>query len=331
MRITVLGAGSWGTTVAALVAGRHETTLWAREPGQAKEISQSHTNNRYLAGFTLPPQLHAVDDLREAVHQAELVVVGVPSHALRSVIEQAAGAVIRGTPLVSLAKGLEQGSLLRMTQVIGEVLPGHPLAALTGPNLAKEILAGKAAATVVACEDAGLASRLQEVFRRGRLRVYTNHDVIGCELGGALKNVIAVAAGAAEGLGVGDNTRAAIITRGLAELTQLGEAMGGEPATFAGLTGMGDLLATCISPQSRNRHVGEELGKGRPLAEILAGMTMVAEGVRTAPAAVLLGERHGLDMPICRTVQRVVGGELTAREAYAHLRDVPAGDEAEPW
>jgi glycerol-3-phosphate dehydrogenase (NAD(P)+) len=331
MRIAVLGAGSWGTTVASLLAGRHRTTLWAREPGLAEEITRGHTNSVFLSGFALADELIAVPEVEQAVADAELVVVGVPSHAVRGVVQRAAAAISPSVPLVSLAKGLERGSLLRMTQVIGEVLSRHPVAALTGPNLATEILAGKAAATVLASEDPALTAELREVFRRGLLRVYTNHDLIGCELGGALKNVIAIAAGAAEGLGVGDNTRAAVITRGLAELTQLGVAMGGEPATFAGLTGMGDLLATCMSKHSRNRHVGEQLGRGRPLAEILGELRMVAEGVGTAAVAVELGDKHGLTMPISRTINKVINGKLTAREAYAGLRHVPAGDETGPW
>lgn len=331
MRIAVIGAGSWGTTVAALLARRHDTTLWAREPGLAEEITFDNANSHFLPGFRLPTELSAVSDLDQAVKDADLIVVGVPSHALRGVVQDAAGAVPRAVPIVSLAKGLEQATLLRMTEVIGEVLPGHPVAALTGPNLAKEILAGKAAATVLASSDHVLAVELQRVFRRGLLRVYINHDVLGCELGGALKNVVAIAAGAAEGLGVGDNTRAAVITRGLAELTQLGMAMGGQPTTFAGLTGMGDLLATCMSSQSRNRHVGEQLGKGRPLTEILGEMRMVAEGVNTAAVAVQLGDKYGLGMPISRTVHKVVRGELTAQQAFAALRHVPAGEETDPW
>ena len=234
-------------------------------------------------------------------------------------------------PVVSLAKGLEHPTLLRMTQIIKELLPAHPAAALTGPNLAKEILAGKAAATVIATEDPAVAQALQEVLHRGQLRVYLNHDLIGCEIGGALKNVVAIGAGMAEGLGVGDNTRAAVITRGLAELAQLGVAMGGRMETFAGLSGLGDLLATCMSPHSRNRHVGEQLGRGRKLEEILGDMSMVAEGVGTARSAVELGDRHGLKMPIARTILGVIDGDVSAAEAYTRLRHVPAGHENDPW
>jgi glycerol-3-phosphate dehydrogenase (NAD(P)+) len=218
-----------------------------------------------------------------------------------------------------------------MTEVIKEVLPGRPAAALTGPNIAKEIMAGFAAASVIATEDLNVAFALQDVLRRGLFRLYTNHDVIGCEVGGALKNVIAIAAGMAEGLGVGDNTRAAVIARGLAELTRLGVAMGGEPATFAGLAGVGDLMVTCISKHSRNRFVGEQLGRGRPLAEILGEMTMVAEGVKTASLVMELAERHGaIEMPICARIEGVVTGRLTVMDAYEGLMRTAPGHEAEP-
>jgi glycerol-3-phosphate dehydrogenase (NAD(P)+) len=331
MRVTVLGGGSWGTAVASLVSKYHETILWVRRPDLAEEIRDRHTNDAYLAGFRLPAELTATAGLAAAAEPAQLLIVAVPTHAFRDVLGQAARHLHPWIPVVSLAKGLERGTLYRMTEVIKEVLPGHPAAALTGPNLAKEILAGKAAATVVATEDHAVATQLQRILRRGLLRVYTNHDVIGCELGGALKNVIAIATGMAQGLGVGDNTRAAVISRGLAELTQLGVAMGGEPTTFAGLTGMGDLVATCISPQSRNRHVGEQLGRGRKIDDVLREMTMVAEGVKTAAVAVELADRHELPLPICRTVHKVVTGEITAYDAYAGLRDNPARREADPW
>ena len=328
MRVTVLGAGSWGTTVASLVAARNDTVLWARDGDVAAEIRAEHSNDRYLPGFTLPHDLDATDDLERAVCRAELLVVGVPSHGFRDVITAAATHIHPWIPVVSLSKGLEPDSLLRMTEVIQDVLPGHPAAALTGPNLAKEIMSGKAAASVIATEDLVVAAAIQRVLQLGLFRLYLNHDVIGCELGGVLKNVIAIAAGMAEGLGVGDNTRAAVITRGLAELTRLGVAMGGEAATFAGLTGMGDLIATCMSPQSRNRYVGEQLGKGRALDDVLAEMTMVAEGVRSAVTAAQLAERHGIHMPICEDIRRVVTGEISAADAYSGLG--APGHEAEP-
>jgi len=231
-------------------------------------------------------------------------------------------------PVVSLSKGLERDTLLRMTQVVREELPGHPAAALSGPNLAREILMGQAAASVIATEDLALAAAIQGVLGRGQFRIYLNHDVIGCELGGALKNVVAIAAGIGQGLGVGDNTRAAVISRGLAEITRLGVAMGAEPATFAGLAGMGDLIATCMSPYSRNRLVGERLGQGVPLAQVLGDLHMVAEGVQTAAVVLELADRHGLELPICRAIHGVVGGQLTPRQAYRGL--TPAGHESEP-
>ena len=215
-----------------------------------------------------------------------------------------------------------------MTEVIKEVVPGHPVAALTGPNLAHEIMSGKAAAAVIATEDLEVAGAIQKVFTRGVFRVYRNDDVIGCEMGGALKNVIAIAAGIGEGLGVGDNTRAAVMSRGLAELTRLGVAMGAQPTTFAGLAGMGDLIATCMSPHSRNRAVGEQLGKGRRLEDILAEMHMVAEGVKTATVALELAGRHQLDLPICTVIDKVVKGEIEPTDAYWGL--TPAGHEDDP-
>jgi glycerol-3-phosphate dehydrogenase (NAD(P)+) len=329
MRVVVLGAGSWGTTVASLVAGRDPTLLWARHPDVADEINQESTNFRYLPDCVLPSRLEATADLEKAVSQAELLIVGVPSHGFRTTLEAAKPHIHPWIPVVSLSKGLEQGSMLRMTEVIKEVLPGHPAATLTGPNIAKEIMNGQAAASVIATEDMAVAVALQRVLRRGLLRIYTNDDVVGCELGGALKNVVALACGLAQGLSVGDNTRAAVMTRGLAELTRLGVVLGGQPATFAGLAGMGDLVATCISPYSRNRRVGEELGAGRPLQEILAGMTMVAEGVRTAATVEELSARHGMEMPVCHTVYRVVHGDISAAEAYQGLR-TPARSEADP-
>jgi glycerol-3-phosphate dehydrogenase (NAD(P)+) len=221
--------------------------------------------------------------------------------------------------VVSVAKGLEPETLLRMTEVIAQVLPDNPRAALSGPNLAREIIAGYAAGAVVACHDAGVARHLQGVFNSGLYRVYTTHDVVGVEAAGALKNVIAIAAGMADGVGVGDNTRALIITRGLAELTRLGLAMGGELSTFAGLAGLGDLLATCISPLSRNRHVGEQLGKGRKLEDIVGEMRMVPEGIHTCRLVLEIARRHGVETPIAREIDRVVHGEVTPLEAYRRL------------
>jgi glycerol-3-phosphate dehydrogenase (NAD(P)+) len=222
-------------------------------------------------------------------------------------------------PVVSLSKGLEQGSRLRMTQVLEAELPGHPCGVLTGPNLAKEILAGDAAATVIAMDDPVIAEALQDIFANDLFRVYTNPDVVGCEVAGALKNVMAIASGMADGLGTGDNTRSAVITRGLAELTRLGCAMGGQQVTFAGLAGMGDLIATCISPQSRNRYVGEQLGRGRTIDEVIEEMHMVAEGVKTSKVVMELAHEYGVPMPIAREVHRVVHEGSPAVDAYRGL------------
>ena len=254
---------------------------------------------------------------------AELLIMGVPTSAMRTTLEAAKPWIHAWIPIVSLAKGFEQGTLLRMTEVIKEVVPGHPVAALTGPNIAREIMAGQAAATVLASRDLSVASEIQRVLHRGLLRVYTNHDVIGCELGGALKNVVAIACGMAEGLGVGDNTRSMVMTRGLAELTRLGVAMGGEPETFSGLAGMGDMITTCISPHSRNRHVGEQLGLGRKLNDILGEMSMVAEGVKTADHRPRSGRQvQGRHAGVSR--------DLPGREGAGHPRQRLPGPAGSP-
>jgi glycerol-3-phosphate dehydrogenase (NAD(P)+) len=328
MNVTVLGAGSWGTTVGSLIAPRHPTLLWARSQEVADGITSDHVNTAYLPGLRLSPRLKATTDLEKAVVTADLLVVGVPTQGFRAVLEDAKPFIRPWIPVVSLSKGLERESLLRMTQVIKEVMPGHPAAALTGPNIAREIIMGQAAAAVIATEDLAVASAIQKVISSGLFRVYINHDVIGCEIGAALKNVVAIATGIGQGLGVGDNTRAMVMARGLAELTRLGVAMGAEAITFAGLAGVGDLIATCMSPHSRNRTVGEQLGKGRKLDEILADMNMVAEGVKTATTVLQLAARYDLEMPVCLQINRIVAGELDPVDAYRGL--TPAGHEAEP-
>jgi glycerol-3-phosphate dehydrogenase (NAD(P)+) len=319
MQVAVIGGGSWGTTVAHLCAKNAPTTLWARREDVAAEVRDQHMNSAYLAGYELTPTLHATSSLEEAVCTADLLVMGVPSHGMRDTAKELAPCLRPWVPVVSLSKGLEQGTRLRMTEVLEEELPGHPCGVLTGPNLAKEILAGDAAASVVAMGDPTIAEALQTVFASDLFRVYTNPDVIGCEVAGALKNVMAIASGMADGLGTGDNTRAAVITRGLAELTRLGCAMGGRQATFAGLAGMGDLIATCISPQSRNRYVGEQLGRGRKTEEIIEEMSMVAEGVKTSRVVMELAEQYHVDLPIAEAVYRVVHEGAPATEAYKGL------------
>lgn len=330
LKTGLVGGGSWGTTMAALVARNAPVTLWARNPDTVDEINSQHTNKRYLPDARLPAEVRATGDIEEAVAQRDVIVMGVPSQSFRGVLEQIKPHVRPWVPIISLSKGLELDTRKRMTQLINDVLPGHPAGVLTGPNLAREIMAGYAAGSVVAMEDDVIVRELQKLFHSGLFRVYTNLDVIGCELGGVLKNIIAIAAGMGDGLGAGDNTRAAVITRGLAEITRLGVAMGGKPETFAGLAGTGDLIATCTSPQSRNRTVGYELGKGRTIKEITEEMFMVAEGVNSAPAVMALAEEHGVDMPIASEVFEVVQGKITAREAFRGLLRTAAGAESDP-
>lgn len=330
LRVAVIGAGSWGTTVASLASHNCPTVLWARNAEIADEINGRRTNARYLGTYRVARDLRATASMQEAVAPADVIVMGVPSHGFRAMLELVREHIRPWVPVISLAKGLEQGTLLRMTQVIEAVLPGHPAGLLTGPNLAREIMSGHAAASVVAMEDATIVCELQRVFASARFRVYTNRDVPGCEIGGALKNVIAIAAGMGDGLGVGDNTKAAVITRGLAELTRLGVAMGGQLQTFAGLAGMGDLVATCMSPQSRNRCVGEQLGKGRTIREIIDEMHMVAEGVKTSRVVMELAQQYAVEMPICREVYRVVHEGSTPHQAYRGLLRVSPGSELDP-
>jgi glycerol-3-phosphate dehydrogenase (NAD(P)+) len=318
-RVAVVGAGSWGTTVASLTAARAPTTLWARDPRLAEEIRSSHTNERYLPDAELAPELDATDSLEQAAAVADVLVLAVPSHGFRAVLEQAAPHVRPWIPVVSLTKGLEERTRLRMTQVVDEVLPGHPVGVLSGPNVAKEVIEGLAAAAVVAIPDEQVAQALQAIFKTRLFRVYTSTDVTGAEIAGALKNVVAIAAGMAQGLGAGDNTRALVIARSLAELTRLGVALGGQPATFAGLAGMGDLVATCISPYGRNRHVGEQLALGKTVDEITAEMNMVAEGIKSSRVAMELAEEHGLEAPIIREVFGVCHEGRTPREAFRGL------------
>jgi glycerol-3-phosphate dehydrogenase (NAD(P)+) len=318
-RVAVIGAGSWGTAVAALAASNAPTVLWARRPELADQIARSHENGDYLAGLALPDSLESSSDVNAATDGADVVVMAVPSHGFRQVLTELRPSLGAGVPIVSLSKGMEQDTQLRMTEVIAEVAPDHPAGVLTGPNLAKEVLQGSPAAAVVAFEDESVAEALQAVFSTNTFRVYRNDDVVGCEVAGALKNVMAIACGMADGLGFGDNTKAALMTRGLAELTRLGVALGGSPLTFAGLAGMGDLVATCSSRQSRNRHVGEELGKGRKLDEIISEMKMVAEGVKTARSVVLIANRAGVEMPIAEQVVAVLDGEVSATDVIVRL------------
>jgi len=308
-RVAVIGAGSWGTAVAGIASAHAEVVLWARDPALAEQIDRAHENRSYLAGIRLPSSLRATHDVTAACADADVVVMAVPSHGFRGVLSAAAPAIDDDAIVVSLTKGVEQLTLLRMTEIVGEVLPSvdeSRVGVLTGPNLAREVAEGQPAASVIAMRDSSAAETMQQLFMTRTFRVYTNPDVVGCEIAGALKNVIAIAAGMAAGLGYGDNTKAALITRGLAELARLGIRLGGDPLTFSGLAGMGDLVATCISEKSRNRHVGVELGRGRAIDEILEEMNMVAEGVKTTAAVVELAGRVDVDMPIAAMVAEVL-------------------------
>jgi len=330
LNVGLLGGGSWGTTVASITAKNANTTLWARNQDTVDEINTSHTNSKYLPGALLTKTLKASTSIEETVQDADVLIMGVPAQNFREVLRAAKPFIRPWIPIVSLAKGLEIGTKMRMTEIIAEELPGHPSGVLTGPNLAKEIHSGQAAAAVIAMVDKTISKKLQPVFSTGLFRVYTNNDVIGCELGGALKNIMAIATGMGDGANAGDNTRAALITRGLSELTRLGTAMGGKRRTFAGLAGMGDLVATCSSAKSRNHHVGFEIGRGKSLEQIIDEMNEVAEGVKTAKVVMELAEDYNVDMPISREVYKVLYEGNTVIDAFKGLVKLESGSEQEP-
>ena len=332
-KVAVIGGGSFGTTIASIVARSAPTTLWARSDALVQEIRRSHTNAKYLPGIDLGPELDATTDLQEAVYPADILIMAVPSHGFRGVLAEVAPMLRPWTPVVSLVKGLEQGTRLRMTQIVGQVAPGHPAGVLAGPNIAREVAAGYAAAAVIALPDLALASQLQDLFRTPRYRIYSTTDVVGVEVAGALKNVFAIAVGMGDGIGAGDNTRAMVISRSLHEMTKLGERLGGERDTFSGLAGLGDLVVTCTSAHSRNRHVGEQIGRGVPLADILAGMTQVAEGVKSASVVVDMAAELGVAMPIACEVDGVVNHGSTVEAAYRGLLAAAPGHElhGESW
>jgi glycerol-3-phosphate dehydrogenase (NAD(P)+) len=322
LKVAVVGAGSWGTAFATIPASNGiDTIVWARRRDVADAISNRHECPDYLPGIELPPSLRGTHDIEEALSGADVVVMAVPSHAFRDVLKEVGSQVSSDASMISLTKGLEQQTLKRMTEVMRQEidLPPWGFGTLTGPNLAREIAQGQPAAAVIGFEDEEPATKMQQAFMSPRFRVYTNQDVAGCELGGAIKNVIAIAAGIGDGMGFGDNSKAALITRGFAEMARLGVALGGRALTFAGLAGMGDLIATCTSPLSRNRYVGEELGKGRKIAEIIEEMKMVAEGVKTSRVVVELAEKSGVQMPIAQHVVKVVHEGMSPEEALQSL------------
>ena len=320
MKCAVIGAGAWGTALANLLAENgHSTIVWAYEADVADAINDGHENPRFLAGVQLQPELRATPDSEVAVADAELIVYATPSHVLRDVSSSGKAWVTPGATLVVATKGIERQRLALMTDLIGEEFAGHPVVALSGPSFAFEVAARQPTAVVAASTNAKAAVLAQLALSSPGFRVYTHDDVIGVELAGALKNVMAVATGISDGLNLGFNARAALITRGLAEIVRLGVRLGARPATFAGLAGVGDLVLTCTGALSRNRNVGLEIGRGASLSEVLAGRETVAEGVVTTESAKSLAEREGIEMPIVNAVHRVLFERQPARWALVEL------------
>lgn len=320
MKCAVMGAGAWGTALANLLAENgHDTTIWCLEPDVAESITHSTSNPRFLPEALLAPTLRATTDKATAVRGAALVVFAAPSHVLREVVAHARAWIEPDAVLVVATKGIERHSSALMTDVVSQELPGHAVVALSGPSFAAEVAAKHPTAVVVASTSVEAATRVQQALRTSYFRVYSSDDVTGVELGGALKNVMAVAAGMSDGLGLGFNTRAALITRGLAEMSRLGVSMGAHAQTFAGLAGMGDLVLTCTGSLSRNRQVGLEIGRGATLPEVLSGRETVAEGVITTESAKELADVRGVEMPIVQAVHRVLFEHQPARQALEAL------------
>lgn len=319
-RSAIVGAGAWGTALADLVARNGQrAVLWARETDVVADVNANHTNSRFLKGAALSPSLTATDDLAAALKDANTITFVAPSHVLRAVIRSAAHAVRDDAILIVATKGIERESFALMTEIVAQELPGRAVVALSGPSFAAEVAQRQPTAVVAASREEGAARRTQQLFSSAEFRVYTQRDVVGVELGGALKNVMAVATGVLDGLGLGFNPRAALITRGLAEMTRLGVALGAEPLTFAGLAGMGDLVLTCTGSLSRNRTVGVEIGQGRPIAEVLHARETIAEGVITTQSAHALAMSRGVEMPIVRTMHRILFEAMPPRDAIAEL------------
>jgi glycerol-3-phosphate dehydrogenase (NAD(P)+) len=320
VKIAILGAGSWGTALAAVAADLgHDAWLWGRDPARLADVATRGENVRYLPGRALAPSLRVAADLEASVSGAGVVVIALPVASVRAVAAQLGSVVARGSVVVCAAKGLEAGSHLTPDEVLADVLPGRPIALLSGPTFASEIARGLPAAAVVASRDPAAATATQAAFANGPLRLYTSDDPTGVAVGGALKNVIAIATGCADALGFGGNARAALITRGLSEITRLAVRLGANPLTLAGLAGLGDLVLTCTDDLSRNRRVGLALGRGDSPADAVARLGQVAEGVPTAGVAAALARRLGIEMPITDQVAAVVAGERSPQDAVAAL------------
>lgn len=331
-RVSVMGAGSWGTAFALVLADAgNDVMMWGRRTELCDAISSTHENPDYLPGIALPEAIRASHDPAEVLSGTDVVVLAVPSQQLRSNLGEWGDLIPASAPMVSLMKGIELGTHQRMSEVIAELTGAGPdrIAVVTGPNLAKEIARREPAASVVACQDQTVAEQLQKLTHTNSFRPYTIPDVVGAELGGAVKNVIALAVGVAVGLGFGDNSKASVITRGLAETARLGMAMGADPMTFLGLAGMGDLVATCSSPLSRNRTFGEKLGQGLTVDEVAGATRQVAEGVKSCQSVSELARMHGVDMPITTHVAALIAGELEPLELVTGLisRDAKAESE----
>ena len=319
-RVTVLGDGGWGTCLGVLLSAQgHRVTLWGAFADYVGEMRRTGENTKFLPGIKLPPELHLTADLEESWDGCEVLVVAVPSQYLRSVLQRCSGGPWEKALVVSVVKGIDPETLQRMSELIRDSVPAKRLAVLSGPTISYEVARGVPTMAVAASDEPAAARETQELFNTDRFRIYTSDDVVGVELGGALKNVIAIASGAADGLGMGTNTKAALVTRGLAEIARLGAAMGAQEKTFSGLSGLGDLITTCFSPHSRNRRVGEELGKGKTLAEATGGMAQVAEGVVSAKSAYQLARKHRIEMPIVTAVYRVLFEGKPARETVGDL------------
>ncbi|MFH0965980.1 MAG: NAD(P)H-dependent glycerol-3-phosphate dehydrogenase [Planctomycetota bacterium] len=331
MRVFVMGDGGWGTALACVLADRgHAVALWSHDVDYAGELARTHLNRKFLPGVKILPSVRVTADAGEA-RQAELVVVAVPTIYLRTVLSSFVGAICDKAILASVVKGVEQGTLKRPSEIVEEHFEGKPTAVVSGPSHAEEVALGLPTSVVAAAKDLGVARRVQEAFGTPLLRVYASTDVVGVELGGALKNVIGVAAGICEGLGFGHNSLAALLTRGLAEITRLGVALGARAATFRGLSGMGDLITTCFSPYGRNRHVGIEIGKGRKLADVVAEMEMVAEGIHTTRAALALAAKCDVEMPITREVAAILFEGKNPRRAVTDLMTRELREEKESF
>ena len=329
--VTVLGAGSWGTALAVHLAQiGHDVRLWGRDPSLVDDMRERRANAVYLPDVTLPPSVGVTHVMDAALAGTEIVVAAVPSHGFRATVRTAAPHLAHGAVLVSATKGLEAETLLRMSEVAThEIGSRHPVVVLSGPSFAAEVAKGLPTAVLAASVHPSAIELVQAEFRGPALRIYGSDDVVGVEIGGALKNIIAIAAGVVEGLGLGHNALAALITRGLAEMTRIACAAGGHRETLSGLSGLGDLVLTCNGALSRNRHVGIQLARGRSLHDVVAGMKMVAEGVRTTDAALALGERHGLELPITAQMAEVLSGRSDVRTAIGALMLRPQRAEAE--